>query len=227
MATRQRNPHRRRTPTRKTMDRLQTNLLADMDHKLGAQMTSTQPSVLDVSLPLRSKKRNVPYTFWQTTQIGTVTNNNIAEADYAFSFALNNLSNGPSFEAIFDTYKIIGIKVKIIPTSGLATGGPPLYVVIDYDDASTLTIASMQQYDTLSIVPGGAYHERSLVPRMALAAFGGAFTSYAQQQDQWLDCASPGVLHYGVKCAIPQAATSNLSQWTILAEFIIQFRNVR
>jgi len=204
----------------------QAQLLRSIDERLLQQQTSAEPNVRDVVLP--RLKRDKVYTFCQTVVGFPLASSTTVEVDNSFYFTLGALANATPFETLFDTYRIIGVVVKFFPKNSNVSGtvyAPPLYMAIDYDDNSSTTLSTLQGYETLKIAPSGSYFERSLVPRISLAAYSGAFTSYAQATMQWLDCASPNILHFGLKYAFPVGTA--VSYYDVSYTVTIQFRNTR
>jgi hypothetical protein len=103
------------------------------------------------------------------------------------------------------------------------------YVVVDYDDASALTSAAQaRSFESCIIVPPGKECTRQFKPRIAMAAYSGTFTSFANVADQWIDSNSNSVAHYGVKLFIPgaTAAQTLLQSWTVEREYWVSFRKV-
>jgi hypothetical protein len=150
-------------------------------------------------------------------------------ASYAFSISSANVGTG-----FWDQYRIDAIRFVVQPQNnaiGLVTNSTtaltPLYCVIDYDDVTNLTsAAAAQSYSNcISLAPGESM-ERTFQPRIAVAAYSGAFTSYANMAPQWIDAASTGVNHYGVKVFIPgvTAAQTLLQSWDVVVEYFISFR---
>jgi len=60
---------------------------------------------------------------------------------------------------------------------------------------------------------------------MAVAAYAGSFTSYANMEPQWIDCASPSVQHYGFKCAVNPTGVA--MTFDLIGKIWVQFRNSR
>lgn len=148
-----------------------------------------------------------------------------------FAFTLGALNTGSGF---FDQYMIEAIRFTVTPQNnavGLVTNSTttllPLYVVIDYDDATALASAgaATSYSNCISLAPGESC-ERTFQPRIALAAYGGAFTQFANAAPQWLDSNSSGVQHYGVKLWVDPAAAGQtaLQSWDITVEHFIRFR---
>jgi len=161
----------------------------------------------------------------------TLTAQATANTAASYSFSLSNANVGAGF---WDQYKIEAIRFVIQPQNnaiGLVTNSTttltPLYCVIDYDDVTNLTSAAQAQSysNCISLGPGESL-ERTFEPRLAMAAYSGAFTSYANMPPQWIDAASTGVNHYGVKVFIPgvTAAQTLLQSWDVVVEYFIRFR---
>jgi len=159
------------------------------------------------------------------------------ETDGALAFQLNDLAQYATFTALYDQYRIRQLDVKMIPaitayldsTGGAAKGfNSRVWTAIDYDDATALTAVALREYTTVRENMGTDMICRSFVPHFALAAYSGAFNSYANTIG-WLDCNSAGVQHYGFKWAIEAApaATSVLQSWRFDVTYYFEFRNVR
>jgi hypothetical protein len=161
----------------------------------------------------------------------------LADSTYAYAFSLSALGNASTYGALFDQYRIIAVAVTAYPDIIDVTVAPNvayiprLYSCIDYDDSSTagLTISAIQQYDSCVVSPAATSITRVVEPHVALAAYSGAFTSFANVSREWIDVASTGVQHYGVKFGIPGgiAGQTILQSYVVEAVFIIQFRNQR
>jgi hypothetical protein len=136
-----------------------------------------------------------------------------------------------SLSNVFDSYRIIAAKVTFHPYSGGSNNSsaaiPPITTAIDYDDSTTASVASLLQYDTSQTVPSGVYFERSFRPRVATAAYSGVFTSFAQMKDQWIDMASLGVIHYGLKGGVLAAASGPSNLYSTTTTICYQCKNSR
>jgi len=135
----------------------------------------------------------------------------------ASAFTLSALPNYTEFTALFDSYRITRIDGNFVfdANSGnvLATAThllsflPNLLLVNDYDDAVALgAVTDYEQYETFKVRRLDRPVKVSFVPMLAVGAYGGAvFTNYARAKGVWLDAASPGVEHYGLKFAVDSA----------------------
>jgi len=163
---------------------------------------------------------------------GILTSSTIGDIFPAYNYALQYLTSYSEFTALFDQYRIEGIETTFIPTvteigAQSTWTNSFLLTAIDYDDANTYpTLNDALQVATASITPLTKSVTRKFVPRVALAAYSGTFASYAQAPPmQWIDCASPGVQHYGLKTAIP--ATGLVQSWRVMHRYHLAFRRVR
>lgn len=146
-----------------------------------------------------------------------------------FTLASSSIGSGQ-----WDQYKLLAVRITISPDQnavGLFTNSTtsytPLYCVIDYDDSSNLTsVGAAEAYSNCIVLGAGESCERTFRPRMAVAAYSGTFASFSNMADQWIDSASSGVQHYGIKIYIPgaTAAQTLLPSWQISTEYFFAFR---
>ncbi len=187
-----------------------------------AQSGGTLVSVRDQ--PALQLRRNKVYTIQRSFNlalIGPPTGG--ADTLTAYNFALNSVPDSSDFGNLFDQYRIVQISVEFIPTS--QSGGGPLYTAIDYDDSATPpSINELLEHSTLMKTAPGNGIVRTFQPRVPIAAYSGAFTSYAQATSPWIDNTSNAVLHYGIKIGIP-FVTGNANQWYATATITFQFKN--
>lgn len=147
------------------------------------------------------------------------------------AFALNLFPAYTGYTAIFDQYRIDLVEVTFIPrldqVSTVGNYAGLLSTVIDYDDATNLTsVSEAMDYSSCLTVAGDKPFRRVVKPHVALAAYSGTvFTSFANQERQWLDAGSPGVVHYGVKTA--WTATSVPYFYDVLWRAVFSFRSAR
>jgi hypothetical protein len=170
----------------------------------------------------------------QTSALLSVTPTSSQNPTYAFT--LSDLDNAATFTGVFDQYKIECVCFKLIPMQnaiGLTTNSTTTcvtpYVIVDYDDNTAITTAAAaRSYESCVIVPPGESCSRQFQPRIAVAAYNGAFSGYANMPAQWIDAATANVQHYGVKVFVPgaTAAQTQLQSWTVEREYWISFRKV-
>jgi len=140
--------------------------------------------------------------------------------------------NLTAFTSLFDQYKINVVEAWLRPVGGSLGNNlgatSDLFTVLDYDSPGPLTsIANANGYSTCIQSEPGETQRRCFRPRVAYAAYGsGAFTSYANQQAGWIDCASTNVAHYGMLGAVTQGSASPaLASWDLDVRASISFRS--
>lgn len=158
----------------------------------------------------------------------------------ALSFKLSDLPNYSEFTALYDEYRIKAVKIMFVPTMNVATANatsgttagfvpvPALYTWIDNDDnTAPTTITQGQQYQSFKC--HGLLDRmrcRSVVPEVSTALYGsgGAFTSYGQVKNQWIDNNSPSVVHFGLKFGIINPA--NQGNFDVVLTYYLEFRKL-
>lgn len=196
------------------------------------------PDLGDIPKPIRRTYETVsallPTTTDQCTLRSTVSSTLTASGTsvptYNFTLANSGLGSGS-----FDQYRIEAIRFSILPQNnavGLVTNAATtlqkVYCVIDYDDSTALaSVGSALQYNNCITLSPGESLCRLFQPHMAIGAYSGAFTSFANVKPMWVDAASTGVQHYGIKLYIPGPLPSQpiLQTWDVNIEYWITFRN--
>jgi hypothetical protein len=192
------------------------------------QPPSFKATITTISCPL---PRVTEYAVVKGTQQSTITASATIDQKPTYYFSLYNAAVGAGF---FDQYRYKAVRVSIRPQQnavGLTTNSTttvvPLYCVIDYDDDAALgSIGAAEAYSNCVVLEPGQSLSRTFKPRIAMAAYSGAFTSYANMEPQWIDAASNGVRHYGIKIYVPAATAgqTTLQSWDIVIESFIEMR---
>ena len=144
------------------------------------------------------------------------------------SFTVAGLDNFSSLSAIFDQYRVDAIEVlltpKITEVLGTSTSVGTFVSAVDLDDANTPTVfGQVASYNGAIMTNATQSHYHKWKPMFAVAAYSGAFTSYASS-DGWVDCASSSVQYYGIKAACTTAGQSQGID--ILARIHLSFRAI-
>ena len=130
----------------------------------------------------RARISNV-HAFKRKVVLGNVTAYNnggvTTNAASAFSFKLSDLPQYTDFTALFDQYKITGVKLDFIPFADnvsweVASNGPtvaapggPLMIATDYDDVTLPASASeMLSRQNVKVIPVGRRHQMFLRPKI-------------------------------------------------------------
>jgi len=148
----------------------------------------------------------------------------------ATSFFLSQCDNVTAFQSVFDQYKIEEVEVWVLPNvqenQDLSKIQALYRTSIDYDDANVPTsIASINEFNNCMTAPYTLGQYRVVKPHVAISAYQGAFTGFANQNSQWIDIGSPNVQHFGFKMAAD--VTSSAVSFQITYRFHLAFRNVR
>jgi hypothetical protein len=181
--------------------------------------------------PRAVRNDNKVYKFVQTDNVQVFATSSVAVATFSvFNFTLANLDQVASFQTLFDQYRIAKIEFATVPRmtgAPTATTNTALFAsVIDYDDATALgTFEAATDYQSVLTSSGSDGHFRTFIPHCAIAAYSGTFVSYANVPAPWIDCASPGVIHYGIKTA--WGITDSVYVMDALFRVTLEFRNVR
>ena len=159
------------------------------------------------------------------TQVSTATDNL-----GSLYFTLSDLAGYSDMVTLFDEYQLYKVEVTFQPTitQSLSADRNPgaLYTAVDYDDATAPGDATvLLQYGTCQISAPQERVTRCIYPRMAVAAYSGAFTSYANLKSQWIDIASSTVQHYGIKWCIK--GSDYAYGYHVFARYHIKLRSTR
>jgi hypothetical protein len=162
---------------------------------------------------------------------GSITATPTSPVATTYNFQLGTANVGTGF---FDQYRIMAIRFTVAAQNnaiGLVTNSTttlvPMYIVIDYDDSSSLgSIGAAEAYINCLVLHPGESCERIFKPRMALGAYTGSFVGFANVADQWIDAASTSVQHYGIKTFVPgvAAAQTLLQSWDVHIEYFVELR---
>jgi len=150
--------------------------------------------------------------------------------------ALGDTSKYTSYQAVYDEYRIVRVRVRFVNMYNNVTVATPtntntggrFTACIDWDDAVTPTgypdILNHQNVET-----GNWLHAYSFdyVPKALLGASTGSVIAGAPVSKPWLDTAQPAILHYGIKWLIDPDNFTGLSVpiFSVWAEYDLEFRN--
>lgn len=157
--------------------------------------TASQPP------PIRSLIRfdNKPYWTVQSGEIKSVLTTGAGVTTYQKNFTSTDIPGfGAGLAGSFDQYWIRTVEFWLTPqATNLSTTG--ISVVIDYDDSAALSLAAIQQYSNVCSAVTNCGIHGIFHPHVAVAAYGGAFTQFKNEQSSWIDSGSTTVQHYGIK----------------------------
>jgi hypothetical protein len=164
------------------------------------------------------------FSFWQ--DLGTLFSTSASvPTSSGMNFQLTNCPNASTLVALFDQYRIARLEVWIQPQS-TNNGGHAgmLYSAVDYDASASLTVTAISQLSNVVVGPASTIgHYHNFVPHVAVAAYSGAFSSFANETSPWIDTASSTVQHYGV--IISAGVTTDVIPIDGQVRYHLEFRN--
>lgn len=184
-------------------------------------------------ISFNSRNYELSTSIYSTVNKGVVSSTSAAEGLYAFSFTLADVADYTNYTSIWDIYSIKEIVVTLIPVtlpSAPATGPAYAicYVAPDFDDATTpANTTSMLSYSSLAFLGPSDRYSFKFAPAVDIATTTSAaagVTGVYNKRSPWLDCSSPSITHYGVKLAITQSTSTNLTQWIVMCRYHIDFK---
>lgn len=127
-------------------------------------------------------------------------------------FSTAAMPNLTEFTGLYDQYRIDYVEVQPIFSnnmSNVTTSNitlPVMYVCKDYDDSNDATITDIQQYSNHRVFQVGQMGGRNIIrvkPNVDVVVYQSpALSGYARGKPMFIDTASGGIPHYGVKLAM-------------------------
>lgn len=179
--------------------------------------------------PQEASRLNSVFNIFQTADLGAISSG-AAPVTGAINFGFVQLNQAAALTAIFDQYRLAMVEVTFLPDINIAAptqNAPLLYTCVDLDDSAATTIAQLQDYPGVQETIAIKQHKHTFVPHVAIAAYSGTFTSFANEAAPWIDVASPSVQHYGVKYGFAAEPSAASFGYYIRVRYHFQFRNVR
>lgn len=126
----------------------------------------------------------------------------------SYIFKLSSVVDPTDFTNLYDKYKILGVKLRIMMQSNSATVAgqsvlPIISYAADHDDAATpsnlYTITTKAGYKTKVLGVNKSYIDVYIKPKPAVAMYQGTFSGYGITGQPWCNSANPDIQHYGFK----------------------------
>lgn len=189
-----------------------------------------QTFTLEMAMPAsKIAGESKTYTICQSSTAAAYVTTSTSTPTFATAlFVATNIDQWNTLASVWDQYRILELEYWLVPqvSDAVSAASGQLYTVIDLDDNTNLTsIGQAQDYSNCVFTECKTGHYRHFIPHVADALYAGAFTSYGNVASPWIDCASGGVYHYGIKIAVSNTSQSIIYDLFSRAKF--QFRNVR
>lgn len=152
----------------------------------------------------------------------------------AIAVGLNSVPNHAEFTALYDQYKITGVKIKFLPrgnSSDVSTQNniSSLFTAIDLDDSQVPTsVDQLLQYQNMKMVRTTQSLVRYWKPKFnvgTLSTLAGGLSG-KMNTTGWIDVTDDSVLHYGCKTALTALAGQNVI-YDLIVTLYLAFKNVR
>lgn len=163
---------------------------------------------------------------------GFISGSTLVDTYGALQFALSQVPNNGEFTALFDQYKINGVRVRLSPRANSAEIGTnqgliKMFTAIDYNDITAPTaINDLLQYENCKATSSNREHVRYLKPKVEKAVYQSALVTGYGAGTAWIDTANPSVPHYGLKFALQQLPAGNQS-YDVQVTYYLAFKQVR
>lgn len=177
------------------------------------------------------------HSFKRMTYKGTISPvpGNVAYG--AYTFQLSDTPDYTEFTALFDYFKITGVKLKfslnLDPTAQLAANAqwPIMYSCVDYDDSQVPANANELRVRTnckQHILAPNRFYSIYLKPKyLKKVSYGLASDGYEIGKQQWLDLATPDLPHYAWKYAVENMLQTGGQSIRVEAIYYLKFKGVR
>lgn len=155
---------------------------------------------------------------------------------YADFFNLASVPDVSDFTALYDQYKIKGIKYTLIPRisnagpSG-AVGNPSIlgniWSVLDFDDSNIpASLNTLLQYQNVKRTQYNKIHSRYFKPSVQLGV-GTPLASSLIRKNQWIDAANISAQHLGIKLWVDGSYGPYPLEFDLHVKMYLAFKNVR
>lgn len=204
------------------------SLTSKSQNQKGKRNRKGHLSVPKMISPEQAMMSNNTFNIIQTTRLSRITASTTIEVDGAYNFTFSQINQYTELTAVFDQYRFKLIEIEFHPTIqalAVASQSGLFFTAVDTDDSGSTTAASIRDYPGCISSEVFKPHKHTWEPHVAIAAYAGAFTSFANETSPWIDVASPSVQHYGLKYAfevMPIAFT-----YDPIVRIHVQLRNVR
>lgn len=164
------------------------------------------------------------YRFKRSHNYGTGATVAVTPTLVAQNYSLNDLPNYTEFTALFDFYKITGIRIRFLPyqTESNSTGtvnnaaNVPIFHVVDTSDATApTTVEELCEYQDHKISNLYTGFDVYFKPKFSDAT--------SATRDGWVATTNPSLNYNGFKYAIPP--TTNAMTFYIVVTFYMAFKD--
>lgn len=184
-----------------------------------------------VSQPIHYFKRWIPF--------GAISSaiNTSETLGCLFLEPATDIPNWSEFVALYDSYKIMAIKVMFFPvadnTTSVASQSESflrLFTAIDYNDRSVPTnISALREYENCKVTANNRIHKRYFKPNFTVDIESSALSGIMTNRNKpWLSTSSGDVEHLALKYGIETLNQSNVvALYRVEAKIYMAFKSKR
>ena len=179
-----------------------------------------------------------PIHYFKRTQYNSGWTANLTSADNFANYygSLGQVPGVADFTGLYDQYKILAMKLTLIPrgnqsdigtASGTVAQSVGVFSVIDYDDNTNLTsISQACQYQNMKMTRSHQLHTRYFKPRILTSVQSNVSNLNSVNTRGWLDINDTQVNHYGIKYAL-QISPNSSQSFDLKVDYYLAFKSVR
>lgn len=164
-------------------------------------------TVIYVNTPAGIAKDNANDTGLTLTSPSSDNLTGCIQFGWSHTFRLKNVVSSTDLQNLFDRYKIIGIKYKIMfqNNSSSTTGSsvlPVIHYATDYDDSnngSSVESVSVKSNCKMRVLGNTQMISYYFKPKVQAQIFQGVTSAYAPREVEWINTDYDDVPHYGLK----------------------------
>lgn len=163
---------------------------------------------------------------------------NTEQTGVGIQFQLDQAIDYTDFTALFDRYKIVGVKLKVMYQCNSAMSAYPgalpiMTYAFDCDDNTSpanKNAVATKLYAKTRVLNANRPFTIFFKPRITKQVYHGGITSgYTSEKSTWIDCSNPDVAHYGMKIWINNWLTDTdvANKLTITPTYYISLKDTQ
>lgn len=141
-----------------------------------------------------------------------------------YNFNLTEVPGYTEFTALYDAYKICGLKLRFLPYYSQSTdqgGNDPfapfsssnnlrIFTCLDYNDSSApVSINAIREYQNCKVTSYNKGHKRYFRPIVNLESTGNTTIQVFSGKNPWISTGTPALQHYALKLGIDTSLLVN------------------
>jgi len=172
------------------------------------------------------------YDLVNATTVLNLVSSSSAAVYGCFIFRLSDLPDYSEYCAMFDQYRIVGVKLTFFPQQtdasvGIGATTPIIHTAIDRNDGGGIsTEANFLQYDQVKTHKFDRQFSIYIKPKVDVVVWNNNVASGYATGSPWLSTSYPSIQYFGLKYLIPQVSSSNNAGWRIYAKYYLAMKDL-